>query len=398
MEKEIDINNLSNASIEEYSQIPAEKEVLVFPFSCFEITESKDINDKKYGVYKEIHLKYLGKYGNSIKAQLGDQFLNQITNSEFAKELNDFGLIKYEFTLQWIIKEQKKINFNNIYFLLENNEDFLGVSQNLIIIFSMKTKEIKQKISIHKEKVLNIIKLNDNKICSSSIDKTINIIKLKNENKEHEIIINKNNNNDITFKLNQNNINIDDKENNKKNILRGKPNKLKEKITSIKNNIPKYENENSNLINNYNYNENNILNRYNDNSNYPEEEMENPNKNEYIGEDKNQENNNYERITINNENNTNDVNKSEDIRLNFVMQKLGLESLIHIFENYHMSFNDVLFLTRDDLNELGLKIFQKNRLISFIEEYTSKAKNYTLEEIQAFFEENSIYNLSGNQE
>ena len=228
--------------------------------------------------------------------------------------------------------------------------------------------------------------------------KNINKYNDKNENKEHEIIINKNNNNDITFKLNQNNINIDDKENNKKNILRGKPNKLKEKITSIKNNIPKYENENSNLINNYNYNENNILNRYNDNSNYPEEEMENPNKNEYIGEDKNQENNNYERITINNENNTNDVNKSEDIRLNFVMQKLGLESLIHIFENYHMSFNDVLFLTRDDLNELGLKIFQKNRLISFIEEYTSKAKNYTLEEIQAFFEENSIYNLSGNQE
>ena len=220
----------------------------------------------------------------------------------------------------------------------------------------------------------------------------------KNEDKEHEIIINKNNNNDITFKLNQNNINIDDKENNKKNVLRGKPNKLKEKITSIKNNIPKYENENNNLMNNYNYNENNILNRYNDNSNYPEEEMENPNKNEYIGEDKNQENNNYERITINNENNINDVNKSEDIRLNFVMQKLGLESLIHIFENYHMSFNDVLFLTRDDLNELGLKIFQKNRLISFIEEYTSKAKNYTLEEIQAFFEENSIYNLSGNQE
>jgi hypothetical protein len=218
----------------------------------------------------------------------------------------------------------------------------------------------------------------------------------KNEDKEHEIIINKNNNNDITFKLNQNNNNIDDKENNKKNILRGKPNKLKEKITSIKNNIPKYENENNNLMNNYNYNENNILNRYNDNSNYPEEEMENPNKNEYIGEDKNQENNNYERITINNENNINDVNKSEDIRLNFVMQKLGLESLIHIFENYHMSFNDVLFLTRDDLNELGLKIFQKNRLISFIEEYTSKAKNYTLEEIQTFFEENNIYNISNN--
>ena len=220
----------------------------------------------------------------------------------------------------------------------------------------------------------------------------------KNEDKENEIIINNNTNNEITFKQNQNNINIDDKENNNKNILRGRPNKLKENNTIIKNNISKYENNNNDLINNYKYNENNILNKDNDNNNNPEEEIENLNNNEYIGEDKNQENNDYEKEIINNDNNTNNVNKSEDIRLNFVMQKLGLESLIPIFENYHMSFNDILFLTRDDLNELGFKIFQKNRLISFIEEYTSKAKNYTLEEIQAFFEENSIYNLSGNQE
>ena len=88
----------------------------------------------------------------------------------------------------------------------------------------------------------------------------------------------------------------------------------------------------------------------------------------------------------------------QDIRLNFVMEKLGLESLISVFENYHMSFNDVLFLTKDDLNELGFKIFQKNRLISFIEDYTSKAKNYTLDEIKEFFEENNIYNITGNQE
>ena len=87
----------------------------------------------------------------------------------------------------------------------------------------------------------------------------------------------------------------------------------------------------------------------------------------------------------------------EDIRLNYVMEKLGLESLIPVFEQYHMSFNDILFLTKDDLNELGLKIFQKNRLISFVEEYSSKAKNYTLEEIQKFFDENRIYNINNYQ-
>ena len=87
----------------------------------------------------------------------------------------------------------------------------------------------------------------------------------------------------------------------------------------------------------------------------------------------------------------------EDIRLNYVMEKLGLESLIPVFEQYHMSFNDILFLTKDDLNELGLKIFQKNRLISFVEEYSSKAKNYTLEEIEKFFDENRIYNINNYQ-
>ena len=246
---------------------------------------------------------------------------------------------------------------------------------------------------------------NDNNLIHNSNNINTNNIINKNRNnekngdKEDEIIINKNNNSEITFKQNKNNINIniDDKENNNKNILRGKPNKLKENKILIKNNISKNENENKYLNNNYQNYKNN-LNRFNDNNDSPEEEIENINKNEYIGDDKNKENNDYEKTAINNENNTNNVNKSEDIRLNFVMKKLGLESLIYVFENYHMSFNDVLFLTKEDLNELGFKIFQKNRLISFIEEYTSKAKNYTLEEIQAFFEENSIYNLSGKQE
>ena len=127
-------------------------------------------------------------------------------------------------------------------------------------------------------------------------------------------------------------------------------------------------------------------------------------------------NNNYNNVNQNNElekqyieNNFEKVNEQknqfinnkyefEDIRLNYVMEKLGLETLIPVFEQYHMSFNDILFLTKDDLNELGLKIFQKNRLISFVEEYSSKAKNYTLEEIQKFFDENRIYDLNNYQQ
>ena len=97
-------------------------------------------------------------------------------------------------------------------------------------------------------------------------------------------------------------------------------------------------------------------------------------------------------------NNINENYEYQDFRLNYVMTKLGLESLIPVFEQYHMSFNDILFLSKEDLEEIGLKIFQKNRLISFIEEYSAQAKNYSLEEIETFFEENKIFNITNEQE
>ena len=153
---------------------------------------------------------------------------------------------------------------------------------------------------------------------------------------------------------------------------------------------------NDDLNENININQDDNLEPNNDN-NYQENNLENL----ILQNNSEKENNNYEEqnIIVNDEND--DINKNieyEDIRLNYVMMKLGLESLIPIFEQNHMSFNDILFLTKEDLNELGLKIFQKNRLISFIEEYSSQASNYSLDEIQNFFENNKIYNISDIQE
>ena len=135
----------------------------------------------------------------------------------------------------------------------------------------------------------------------------------------------------------------------------------------------------------------------NNSNNNQENDLENNNTEKIII---NKNNENYEQEPIINEDNNNITENIgyEDIRLNYVITKLGLEDLLPIFEQYHMSFNDILFLTKDDLNELGLKIFQKNRLISFVEEYSAKAKNYTLEEIETFFEENKIYNITNNED
>ena len=61
----IDKNTLSNADISEFSAFLQETEVLIFPFSCFEVDEiiSKSGNSK----YIQIKLIYLGKYEKSIK-------------------------------------------------------------------------------------------------------------------------------------------------------------------------------------------------------------------------------------------------------------------------------------------------------------------------------------------
>ena len=159
----------------------------------------------------------------------------------------------------------------------------------------------------------------------------------------------------------------------------------------------KQNNDNNIELNNNNININLESNNTNNNQ---EDEIENNNTEKIIIDNNNKENFEQEQEQIINEDNNNITENIgyEDIRLNYEMTKLGLESLLPIFEQYHMSFNDILFLTKDDLNELGLKIFQKNRLISFVEEYSSKAKNYTLEEIETFFEENKIYNITNNED
>ena len=87
-------------------------------------------------------------------------------------------------------------------------------------------------------------------------------------------------------------------------------------------------------------------------------------------------------------------NKIEDQRLNYVLKKLGLEKIINVFMNNFLTFNDILFLTRDNLNEFGLLIFQKIRLFSFIEDYKSFSKNFSIDEIKTFFKINKKYNIS----
>lgn len=122
---------------------------------------------------------------------------------------------------------------------------------------------------------------------------------------------------------------------------------------------------------------------------------------EHINESKEKEQNVNEEINPNeniSNNNEEDIPDSTDPRLALAMIKLGLESIIHIFTNNKITFNDLLFLTKEDLNELHFHLYQKNRILSFINDYKKIAKNYTIDEIDSFFMYNSKYNSLHNTE
>jgi len=184
----IDKNTLSNADLAEISAHPEETEVLIFPFSCFGVDEIKSDNPK----YIQIKLIYLGKYEESIKEIAGIQIFKEIPKTHFCELMVNFGFIDYNFKLSWIIKEIKDIKLSNVCFLLDNNEDFVCFTNKIIKIFSigMNIKKEKQIIEAHEDEILCVIKLGDNRICSSSKDKTIKVIKLRENNEKYEIIDN----------------------------------------------------------------------------------------------------------------------------------------------------------------------------------------------------------------
>ena len=160
LEKDDNIGyNLStHGDIERLSFFPTEREVLFFPFSSFEIKNLKEIQKGKEKIY-EIRLLYLGKYINEI---IRDKNLTntekEIPNTEFKKQMEEFGLIKKniieKINTRKIYKEYKKYeneiknNNNNIEVSVIKAEINIkpdDVGKNIQIINSYENiKKIKQ--------------------------------------------------------------------------------------------------------------------------------------------------------------------------------------------------------------------------------------------------------------
>ena len=105
-----------------------------------------------------------------------------------------------------------------------------------------------------------------------------------------------------------------------------------------------------------------------------------------------QENENENSLEAQNNNNEDD----EDDRLTYTLITLDLGDLIHIFEENNISFVDMLLLSKEDLKELQLKLYQRNRIHNFSVLFSKYAKNYSISEISDFFSFNQkfIFNSS----
>ena len=77
-----------------------------------------------------------------------------------------------------------------------------------------------------------------------------------------------------------------------------------------------------------------------------------------------------------------------DPRLELVFKYLSIENNLPFFINNNINFNDLLILTRKDLIDLGLSMIDRNRILYFSQQFIKYAKNYSLNEINSFFQEN----------
>ena len=121
---ELDIKYGSNSDVEEFSFFP-EKEILFFPFSCFEVNgnikkeKNKEIEIKEKNIKKInenfyiITLSYLGRYSKSItkKGKVPEtSFAKNMLKTEVLDKLkmNDSKTIQFDFNFEKYITEETK--------------------------------------------------------------------------------------------------------------------------------------------------------------------------------------------------------------------------------------------------------------------------------------------------
>lgn len=82
--------------------------------------------------------------------------------------------------------------------------------------------------------------------------------------------------------------------------------------------------------------------------------------------------------------NKKDKNNDDD-RMIYILITLGLGKLVNIFNEKNISFTDLLLLSKESLKDLGLEMYQRNRIYNFTTLFNRNAKDYSIREITEFF-------------
>ena len=79
-------------------------------------------------------------------------------------------------------------------------------------------------------------------------------------------------------------------------------------------------------------------------------------------------------------------NVYDDKKILFILTNLGLENIFCKFKDNFITYNDLIFLTKDDFIEMKIPIGPRNRIIHFIEELKKNGTNLDFEELRNFLE------------
>ena len=81
-----------------------------------------------------------------------------------------------------------------------------------------------------------------------------------------------------------------------------------------------------------------------------------------------------------------DKNIYDDKKILFILTNLGLENLYSKFKDNFITYNDLIFLTKDDFIEMEIPIGPRNRIINFIHELKRYGINLKFDELKNFIE------------
>ena len=84
--------------------------------------------------------------------------------------------------------------------------------------------------------------------------------------------------------------------------------------------------------------------------------------------------------------NRDNKNEYDDKKILFILINLGLENIFCKFKDNFITYNDLIFLTKEDFLEMKIPIGPRNRIINFIEELKKNGTNLDFEELRTFLE------------